>query len=122
MRRPSYFTFDQGTGALFYRGIAVEYWHRAESFWPLRTLDFGQTGVCPNLDKVEKPDRTRADLETVCDPEPALDYPVLIRPVPNANANVWVSAVRFQQPAIINGRAALPDTNRFYVYSCADVR
>ena len=122
LHRASYFSCGQGTGSLFYRGTAIAYWERAQSFWNLRTLDFEDPG-CPVLDRTRKPDRTRADLTSVCKRETSLDYLILARPVENVEASkVWLSPARLRATTTVNGEPQLFETDRFYVYSCADLR
>ena len=65
-KRSSYFSCSQGTGAVFFRETALTYQHRLESFWPLRTLDFEESDLCPSVDALPKADRTKADLREVC--------------------------------------------------------
>src|SRR5271165_5820289 len=93
LRRPSYFACDQGTGAVFFRGTAMEFQRREEALWPLRTVDFGRSLLCPSLDKIKKPERMRADLQQVCANAPGLDYLVLRHPVEDVEAKVWDSPV-----------------------------
>lgn len=122
LERPSYFSCAQGTGSVFFRGTAIAYQHRAESFWPLRTIDFHKSIYCLNLDKERKPSRTRAELKEVCRREPALDYLVLLRPVENVAAMIWDSPVSFQYERIVNGKLIVYQTKRFFIYSCSGMR
>jgi hypothetical protein len=122
LQRPSYFSCTQGTGALFFRGTAIAYWHREESFWPLRTLDFDGNDQCPDLDKTDKPRRRRADLKEVCRHEPGLDYLVLIRPVEDVKPKTWDSPVPFQYERVVDGKLIVRETNRFFIYSCSGLR
>ena len=123
LKRPSYFSCDQGTGSLFYRGTAMEYWNRAQSFSKLRTPDFGISLSCAMLDEHDKADRTRTDLAYVCNRERSLDYVVLARPIAEVRPyKVWVSPARLRGATILNGEPSLFDTDQFYVYACADMR
>jgi hypothetical protein len=123
LQRASYFSCSQGSGAVFFRGTAIAYRHREESFWPLRTLDFDRNAQCPSLDRSSKPEeRTRADLKEVCRREPALDYLVLIRPVENVAPKVWDSPVPFQYERVVDGKLIVRETNRFFIYSCSGLR
>jgi hypothetical protein len=75
------------------------------------------------MDEHVKADRTRSGVQSVCQREPALDYLVLARPIEDLEAKkVWVSPARLREEIILNGKPALLDTNRFYLYSCADLR
>lgn len=122
LQRPSYFSCTQGTGAVFFRGTAIAYQHRVESFWPLRTLDFHKSIYCPDLEKHQKDSRTRADLQYVCAHEPALDYLVLIRPVENVEPKIWDSPAPYQYERSVNGKLIVHKTNRFFIYSCSGLR
>jgi hypothetical protein len=120
-RRPNYYSCDQGTGALFFRGTALAYRARAETLWPLRTIDFGSS-LCPNLSDDAKPQRTRADLAAACARDPELDDLILTRPVEGADAKIWDSPVPFQDTVIIPGTVISQRTDRFYLYDCAAFR
>jgi hypothetical protein len=122
LKRNSYFSCTQGTGAVFFRGTAVAYRHRAESLWPLRTIDFEENIYCPALQDADTASRTREGLAEVCGREPELDYLVLTEPVANAEAKVWNSPVPFRNLRVVNGKPAVAETDRFYIYSCAGLR
>jgi hypothetical protein len=123
LKRPSYFSCAQGTGAVFFRETAVNFEHRAESFGSLRTLDFDISDLCPSFDQTEKLDRTRENLEAVCAREPGLDYLVLIEPINNTDSKIWVSHVPLEIVEITKDKAQLVtyQTDRFYIYSCASL-
>ena len=122
LQRPSYFSCDQGTGALFYRATAMAYKHRAESFWPLRVGDFTQLDTCAILDPRPKPERSRIGLAKLCFRESGLDYLVLTRPLDGMSAKIWDSPVYFQDVQSSAGKFFAPVAKRFYIYSCAGVR
>jgi hypothetical protein len=122
MRRPSYFSCDQGTGALFFRATALEYERLRQSFWRLGTRDFGQFFQCPGATEVVDPDATSLDLMAVCTREPALDDVVLTRPVDGVDSEVWDSPVPYEDISTVDGKRTLFQTRRFYVYSCAGFR
>ena len=119
LKRASYFSYDQGTGAMFYRDTAMTYQHRADSFCPLRTGDFSQADAC-TISPV--PARNRQGLQTLCRREPGLDLVVLSAPLDGVPPKVWQSPVRFQDLQSPNGRYPSRVTDRFYIYSCAQVR
>jgi hypothetical protein len=119
LRRPSYFSCTQGAGTLFFRGTAIEFQRLSESFWPLRTLNFGRVILCPKLDDSDKPNRTRDDLREVCRHEPGLDYLVLTRPAEDAEAKIWIAPARFRDVRTVNGKSRVFETDQFYVYGCA---
>lgn len=122
LQRPSYFGCDQGTGALFYRATAMAYKYRAESFWPLRVGDFTQLDTCAIFDPRPKPERNHMGLAKLCFREPGLDYLVLTKPLDGMAAKVWKSPVFFQDVQSSAGKFFAPVANRFYIYSCADMR
>jgi hypothetical protein len=113
LRRPSFFSCTQGTGALFFRDTAIHYQHRLQSFRPLQAVD----AFCAGGDSA---DRARSDLVSVCRREPALDYLVLARPVEDAEAKVWTSPVPFQDVKVVDGKLIMFRTSTFYIYSCRD--
>jgi hypothetical protein len=120
LQRASFFSCTQGAGALFFRGTAMNYRHREESFWPLHTRDFGENVNCPKRDETPGGRRTHVDLAAVCRREPALDYLVLARPVEDAEAKVWTSPVPFQDVEVVDGKLVVFKTDKFYIYSCRD--
>ena len=122
LRRSSYFSCDQGTGAVFHRETAMTYRHRSDSFWPLRTADFTLTKSCASFDKRPKPERTRQGLQKLCRREPGLDNVVLIAPLSGLEPKVWKSPILFQDIHVADGVYAQRSTDRFYIYSCADMR
>lgn len=121
LRRPEYFSCDQGTGALFFRGTALAYEHRRKSLLHLNTLDFDSTTQCQGSSK-DSPIRMRKDLADVCALEPALDVLVLTRPINDIEARVWVPSVPFREIRVVDGRRTIYQSDRFYVYSCAAQR
>jgi hypothetical protein len=121
-KRSEYFSCGQGTGVVFFRDAAMTYQDRAESFWPLRTFDFGEEDLCPGLGDQTREARTRAGMENLCRREPALDYAVLTRPIDGIEPRVWTSPVPLQALSAANGAAYILRTDRFYIYSCASFR
>jgi hypothetical protein len=120
LRRPDYFSCDQGTEALFFRDLALSYRHRAESFARLGTLDFGNDPQCPAAR--DPAPRSRATAAAFCAREPALDLLILARPVEGLDAKEWTPPVPLRQIRVVNGRRTVYDFDRFYVYSCAALR
>ena len=123
LRRTSYFSCDQGTGAMFYRQTAIAYKQRSNSFWPLRTGDFGQLDTCASFDTGPKPERNREGLRKLCMREPELDYVILTAPLDGIEPKgIWKAPVRFQDLQSSNGKFFARVADRFQVYSCAGVR
>ena len=121
LRRASYFSCAQGTGAVFFRAAAIEFRRRADLLWPLGTLDFADP-ECHRPDPRLQPERTRADLQQVCRHEPLLDHLVLTQPVTGADGKIWQAPVPYQSVTVDGGNVAVEQTRRFYVYSCAGMR
>jgi len=122
LKRPSYFSCDQGTGVVFHRETAMAYRHRSDSFWPLRTADFTNTRSCAGFDTSPKPERARQGLERLCRREPALDTVVLIAPIPEVEPKIWKSPILFQDVHVADGIYSERSTDRFYAYTCSTLR
>lgn len=122
MRHASYFSCDQGTGVMFYRKTAMAYKSRSESFWPLRTGDFTQLDTCASLDPSPRPERNRTGLQRLCIREPGLDYVVLTAPLDGATPKIWNAPVHFQDVQSSTGNYFARMADRFYIYTCADLR
>lgn len=123
MKRASYFSCDQGTGALFYRRTAMVYKERGANFWPLRVSDFSQLDTCASLDPRPKPERNRTGLHNLCIREPELDDVVLTTPLEGAEPKgIWKSPVHFQDLQSAAGKSHTRAVDRFYIYSCASLR
>jgi len=122
LNRPSYFSCPQGTGALFFRGTAINYEHRYESFKRLQTLDFGQEGSCPREENAETAAVNLEGLASICKSEPDLGTVVLTHAVANAPERVWVSPVKFEDFRLVGGKLRLFTTDRFFIYSCSAFR
>jgi hypothetical protein len=121
LKRPSYFSCEQGAGALFSHGTAIEYQRRYENFQPLRTLDFGgRFGWCPPEKGLAAAPLRRSDLSTVCQKDPGLGALVLIKPAEDDPGEVWVSPVDFDYERWGDGKLKVLKTDRFYIYSCAN--
>jgi hypothetical protein len=122
LRRPSYFSCAQGTGVLFFRGTALSYQHRYDTFLRLRTLDFGQERGCPPPPAAVPASFDRAALASICTTERSLGALVLVRPAANASGQLWVSPVKYQEDVVENGESRTFMTDKFYVYPCAAFR
>ena len=85
-------------------------------------LDFGQSTLCPPLDTTDRPQRVPADLQGVCRREPGLDYLVLTRPVAQTAAKIWTAPAKFRDIRTLGGKLRVFETDRFYIYACADFR
>jgi len=123
LKRPSYFSCDQGTGALFSRDTAIAYGERYKDFQKLQTLDFRQYSSCPFTGKRRTTPLRRAELSALCTREEGLGALVLAERVAHAPYKVWVSPARFEAVEQPQGGARMSfSADRFYVYTCADLR
>jgi uncharacterized membrane protein len=122
LKRASYFSCDQGTGVLFSRGTAINYQRRYNNFQPLRTLDFGKVSFCPSAEGHVTAPLSRADLSTVCKNDQGLGALVLTKPAEDDPGELWVSPVKFEDDQTVDGKLRIFKTDRFYIYSCIDLR
>ena len=122
LKRSSYFSRDQGVGALFYRDTAMAYQSRAVSFSPLGVGDLNEIETSAIMGKPPKPARNRAGLLALCRREKGLDYVVLTQPLDGVTPKVWKAPVLFQDMQSSDGTFYTPVADRFYIYSCAPMR
>jgi len=123
LRRPSYFSCDQGTGALFSRGTAIAYDARFRNFQKLQTLDFRQYSFCPLTDARRTAPLRRADLSMLCAKEAGLGALVLTERAGDAPYRTWISPVPFKSKELSAGGGMKAfSADRFYIYKCADLR
>ncbi len=122
LKRASYFSCAQGTGSLFFRGIAINYERRYEDFQRLRTLDIGQETTCPAPPDPAPTSFKREELASICAKEPELGSLVLTRPLLTTPDGVWISPENFEDVRAVNGHVQVVTTNKFFVYSCAALR
>jgi hypothetical protein len=121
LRHSSYFSCDQGTGAVFNRDTAMAYRHRSDSFWRLRTGDFQQSDACASFTPALAADRTAIGLAGLCAREPGLNYLILSAPLDGAPARTWRAPVRYEDIHMSDGRYYARVTDRFYIYACKGV-
>jgi hypothetical protein len=122
LKRPSYFSCSQGTGAMFFRGTAITYRRRKDSFLRMPTLDFGEGESCPSVDGEESGAYRRENLTFICRNEPELGTVVLTRPLSDLKGLKWVSPVEFVEVRRVDGQQQLVRTNTFFIYSCGALR
>ena len=122
LKRPSYFSCAQGTGALFFRGTAITYQHRYDILERLRTLDFGQETTCPSGRDPESAPLNREEFASICANEPELGALVLTRPMPDVPGRAWVSPVKFEDISPAGGKLRTFSTDIFFVYPCTAVQ
>ena len=120
--RPSYYSYSQGAGAVFFASAAAEYQRRTDALAGLDATDpdnGATSGVCP-------PDVAahggcpiaKARLAAACRALPELDAVVLRRKVAGVPSTEWRSPV--PMPAGSNDSVA--GYRVFHLYRCSDVR
>jgi hypothetical protein len=123
LKRASYFSCDQGTGALFSRGTAIAYDARFRNFQKLQTLDFRQYSFCPLTDARRTSPLRSAELSQLCTKEAGLGALILTELVAGAPHRVWIPPVPFKTQEQSKDGARKPfSADRFYIYKCADLR
>lgn len=120
LKRPSYFSCDQGAGVLFSRGTAINFQRRSDVFRSLRTFDF-DGHFCPAIDDQQKI-FTRGDLSSVCAASPGLEALVLARQAADDPGAVWVAPAEQVNEVRRGGVLKRYATNTFFIYSCAALR
>jgi hypothetical protein len=118
LKRPSYFSCDQGTGVLFSRGAAIAYQHRFSAFQKLQSLDFGLDSNCPSVAAGTTP--ALSDLVELCSEQQGLEAVILTRPIVGASARIWTSPVPFEGLRATSGALQRITTNKFFIYSCTN--
>jgi len=122
LKRADYFACEKGTGVMFHRETAMAYRHRLDSFWPLRSSNLDKDDDCRNFGLPQKANRSRTGLEKVCRREKGLDFLALMTPVGGIRSRVWKSPAQFRDLHLVDGKISGRVTDRFYIYSCADLR
>ncbi|MBU6995514.1 hypothetical protein [Ferrovum myxofaciens] len=120
LRRSSYFSCSQGTGSLFSRETAINYWQRYRSFQPLHTVEFSEGNTyCAPLpgEKISGPP-TQGQVEKVCRENPGLGGMVLLHSIEGMHPKIWNSPVLFTYRKFIGHSKRWVTTNRFYIYNC----
>ncbi|WP_297484176.1 hypothetical protein [Ferrovum sp.] len=119
LRRSSYFSCAQGTGSLFSRETALNYWQRYRSFQPLHTTDFSTDSYCdPLSNKETSGPPTHGQVEKVCHDNPMLGGMVLLHPVEGMHPKIWNSPAPFKYQEIFDHDRRWVTTNHFYIYDC----
>ena len=120
LKRPSYFSCDQGTGVLFSRGTAIAYQRRFAGFQKLHSLDFGLDSNCPSAFNGTAPGP--AELTELCIEQKGLQAIILTRPIAGAPAQIWTPPVRFEGLSAAPGRLRRITTDKFFIYTCSSRR
>lgn len=122
LKSPSYYSCLQGTGAMFFRGTAMEFARRTQGLRGLDTIDFNDSdiGLCPTkADPMQMGPRSPKQLSDACRALPDLDSIILVHAVPGLAAQVW------RAPAAATVKASNGQTERidtYYRYNCTGLR
>lgn len=123
LKRASYFSCDQGTGALFSRDTALAYGKRYKNLQKLQTLDFRQYTFCPLTEKRRSTPLQRAELSGLCTKEKELGALVLTEHIADAPYRLWVSPAPYQAvERSADGEKKFFRADHFYIYDCAELR
>jgi hypothetical protein len=123
LKKPSYYSCLQGTGAMFYRATAMEYQRRTQALRELNTYDFpdDQKSGCRAKVRIDEVGPTHAaQLYAVCRALPDLDAMILTRTVPGTVAPQWQAAESgefFEHNPI-----RIKRISRYYRYNCSEWR
>ncbi|XXG31614.1 MAG: hypothetical protein WJ306_03240 [Ferrovum myxofaciens] len=120
LRRSSYFSRSQGTGSLFYRDTALNYWQRYRSFQPLHTVEFSADNAfyipLPGEEISGPP--TQEQVKKVCRENPGLGGMVLLHSIEGMHPKIWNSPVPFTYRKSIGHSKRWVTVDRFYIYDC----
>jgi hypothetical protein len=122
LRRASYFSYAQGTGALFNRGTAIGYQSRYDDFRKLGNLDLGEHSFIPDPMDIARAPLNRKALASVCKKEPGLGAIVLTHPALDDAGAVWKSPTVFEDAHTIDGKGRVFRTDHFFIYTCSALR
>ncbi|NDU87091.1 MAG: hypothetical protein G3I09_02750 [Ferrovum sp.] len=118
LRRSSYFSCRQGTGALFSRGTAINYQKRYLSFQSLDTAEFLPGSYCASPALGAPPRIEMAQTLKVCEDNPMLGALVLLNPVVGMKEKVWKSPIQFPYLKKTENGKDWVTTDLFYIYDC----
>ena len=120
LRRSSYFSCSQGTGSLFSRETALNYWRRYRSFQPLHTVEFSadKTFCTSLLSEGASGPPSQEQVEKVCHENPGLGGMVLLHAVAGMHPKTWNSPTPFRYQKVFDHNKRWVTTNLFYVYDC----
>ncbi|WP_297448745.1 hypothetical protein [Ferrovum sp.] len=120
LRRSSYFSCSQGTGSLFSRDTALNYWQRYRSFQPLHPVEFSTgNAYCTPLPGEEISGLpTQKQVERICSENPQLGGLVLLHSIEGMHPKIWNSPTPFAYQKTIDHGKRWVTTDRFYIYDC----
>jgi thioester reductase-like protein len=122
LQRPSYISCDSGTGTLFDRQTAIVFQKRFKSIAALNTADNIFVEICPPAQNTDQHQVTAASLASVCREQPALGAMVLLHDIADAPHKTWTAPVPFGYVYGASKAPKLIQTDKFYIYNCADLR
>lgn len=118
LRQTSYYSCMQAAGGMFYRGLALEAAHRADSF----RFEKFRSESCKNP-AIDQPIRvTAAEIRRSCIREPELDFIVVPDRISELPAREWVSPVQDVDSYFEGDTLVILHTERYYRYACAELR
>ena len=113
LKRPSYYSCLQGTGAMFYKGTAMEYERGSRGLSILNTHDFAEKGedICFTWPLPGQIGTTSSgQLKRACQALPELDAIVLPYPIGGVPAQNWEAPVeRKYRERLIPQAPGVPD-------------
>ncbi|WP_031598218.1 spermidine synthase family protein [Ferrovum myxofaciens] len=120
LRRSSYFSCSQGTGSLFSRETAINYWQRYQSFQPLHTTEFsvGSSFCTPLPGEETSGSPTQEQVKKVCRENPGLGGMVLLHSIEGMHPKIWNSPIPFTYLKSIGHSKRWVTADRFYIYGC----
>jgi hypothetical protein len=118
LRQESYFSCQQGTGAIFSRELALDYAARYDVFKSIGPLEFGKYFSCPADDSFYLRARSRADLTQICEQAPRLRYLALRLPAQDDPGVVWRSKAPYQDVRILNNEVKVRQLDTVHIYDC----
>jgi hypothetical protein len=120
LRKPIFYACEQGSGAMFYRGTAMEFARKSADLRQLDTADFGDNAqlYCPAKMNPAAFGPTASAVQQVCRRYPALGLLVLNAPVAGLPGRSW-RAPAGKTVMTARGRR---NVDRFYAYACDGLR
>jgi hypothetical protein len=116
LKRTSYFSCGQGTGALFFRELALEYERRSKIIAPLDARQFGSEQMCPAVPTTTP--LTAATILSVCAEAPELSAIVLTQPVAGAESTSWEAPAEFRDLRVTDMGVRSLTTRTFFIFRC----
>jgi hypothetical protein len=120
LRKPIFYACEQGSGAMFYRGTAMEFARKSADLRQLDTADFGDNAqlYCPAKMNPAAFGPTASAVQQVCRRYPDLGLLVLNAPVAGLPGRSW-RAPAGKTVMTARGRR---NVDRFYAYACDGLR